>query len=240
MNRQSAFAVACAVSATTALGVVASPAGAIDLKQLIDTNDMIVSGDKKFSDFFFSATCDALSECSPIEANDIEVNPIVDGMGNFGINFNGVFRAISGVINDVELRYTVEVTDPNYWISAVHLDADFNENDGIVNITETLNDMSGNRLGQIEVDNDPTSPVGLPPAWVDLTTPAKKLLVKKDIGFVGFNEKGESQPVFFSIVDQTFSQKRETVPEPGAVTGLLAIGSLSVGAMLKRHFGKKA
>ena len=253
MNRQSAFAVALAASATAVLGFAAAPApaSAISLKQLIDTNGFIVNGDKKFSEFRFASTCDNVIplECTPFSADQIAVTAVTDPDKNFGIRFNGFFSAPGGHVGDVDLDYTVEVLDPDFWISDVHLDADFNERDGLVNITErfkdmngnpiSLLDMNGNPITALEVDNDPTNDVPFPPAWADLVTPVKKLKVTKDIGFAGFDPVTlEPKSVAFSIVDQTFSQTKD-VPEPAAVGGLLAIGSIGIGAILKRNRQEK-
>ncbi|MEQ9372919.1 MAG: hypothetical protein RIG63_28440 [Coleofasciculus chthonoplastes F3-SA18-01] len=109
---------------------------------------------------------------------------------------------------------------------------------GIVRIGEKVTDpVTGLPLleDNLLVDNlTATTDIGTED-WADLIYPVKKLRVLKDIQLLGTNGKTAS----FTILKQEFSQT-EHVPEPGAVTGLLAIGSLSVGAMLKRHFGKKA
>jgi hypothetical protein len=250
MNRKSAFAVACAVSATAALGVVASPAGATTFtdfvgldKLLMPTTDPLIFesngmdflvDDKLFSNFSVIIGCTPDPDCDsaiqgPLDPGSITVEEwFVDN--NPGIRFSDAFFALEGASIDFLINYTVEALDPNQLISDVHLG--FNgaaTESGFADVVETVRDMNNNILGQLKVNTEENLT-----DWFFLDTPRQKLNITKDILLIGGNEPTAT----ISEIDQTFSQT--PVPEPGTVTGLLAIGSLSVGAMLKRHFGKKA
>jgi len=70
---------------------------------------------------------------------------------------------------------------------------------------------------------------------VDLIGLHKKLKVRKDIELMGFDHVNMTTPeeVSFSILDQEFSQT--TVPEPGTILGLLAVGGLGLVSRFKKQ-----
>lgn len=278
MNRQSAFAVACAVSATAALGVVASPAGAftlapgatiftapVSLDKLVGTNNAFQVDDKIFHNFVFQVACQApgtpgSDTCDDILDDPAPARPIgplnpaditVSGSKNSlspksgpGLTFNDFWRADPGWGYDLLLGFDVHVLDPDKQITDVHLGVVLDRplDNGTIMIGEKVTDIdTGLSLldkGVLAVDNlSSTTDIGTED-WADLIYPVKKLRVLKDIQLLGVDDKTKVlEKATFTGLKQEFSQ---TVPEPGTVTGLLAIGSLSVGAMLKRHFGKKA
>ncbi|MEQ9667608.1 hypothetical protein [Coleofasciculus sp. G2-EDA-02] len=284
MNRQSAFAVACAVSATAALGVVASPAGAFELAPgaTIFTTPVSLDNffnpdgtsndnafqvdDKIFHNFFFQVACQAPGTpadprtCDEIKNLPAVARPIgplnpaditVSGSKNSlspksgpGLTFNDFWRADPGWGYDLLLGFDVHVLDPDKQITDVHLGVVLDRplDNGTIMIGEKVTDIdTGLSLldkGVLAVDNlSSTTDIGTED-WADLIYPVKKLRVLKDIQLLGVDDKTKVlEKATFTGLKQEFSQ---TVPEPGTVTGLLAIGSLSVGAMLKRHFGKKA
>ncbi|MEQ9001436.1 MAG: PEP-CTERM sorting domain-containing protein [Coleofasciculus sp. B1-GNL1-01] len=237
MNRQSAFAVACAVSATTVLGVVASPAGALTL------GEPIIVGEKKFTFTECFIVRGGNQNVSPGSCDDIGILPILGE--HQGISIRSPFIAFDDSSIDVSLEYILEKADPDS--DSLFTDAKLFFNGaftgpGLTNVTETFFDADTDEvIGQFGVTNPPPDLMDPPLETVfpfggdvPFSKHVAKVKVKKDIGLVAF----EGAQANISIIDQTF--KHKDVPEPGTVTGLLAIGSLSVGAMLKRHFGKKA
>ncbi len=251
MSRSSSLFVAVAAATTAVLGLVSSPApaSAANLGQIIQDNGFIINGDKKFSNFkFFGPTCiQPAPQCTPKTPFDVGVNPYTDPFGNLGLIFNDTFHADGGILNDISLQYDVEVLDKAFWISDIHSFVQVNEDEGTVKIDESLFSggqvvpltSNGKVFNVLTVDNKSTTPLIGISNWADLVTPVKKLTVLKDINYKGFDPvTGNPEEVDFTIFTQTFSQKPESVPEPGAVVGLLAIGSFGVSEILKRH--KKA
>ncbi|EDX75580.1 PEP-CTERM putative exosortase interaction domain protein [Coleofasciculus chthonoplastes PCC 7420] len=291
MNRQSAFAVACAVSATAALGVVASPVGAFTLApgatiftapvSLDNFLDQVVNpdgsigwvandnafqvDDKIFHEFVFQTACQAPGTPGSLTCDDIKdlpavarpigpTNPAditVGGSSNqlsldsgHGLLFNDFWKADAGWGYDLALGFDVHIVEgSNKYIKDAHLGfvPEPVLDQGVITISEKITDpVTGVSLldDNLFVDNL-TSTVDGTEDWVDLIYPVKKLRVLKNIRLSGVDDLNPLllEDAEASVIIQEFSQ---TVPEPGAVTGLLAIGSLSVGAMLKRHFGKKA
>jgi len=280
MNRQSAFAVACAVSATAALGVVASPAQAftlapggtlfdldelnsVTLDQLVGDNDIngVQVDDKIFHNFVFVPACQApgtpgtptCEEIMDLPAVDRPVGPFnpaditVAGSSNqlsvnsgHGLLFSDFWKADAGWAYDLVLGFDVHIVEgSDKYINDAHLGfvPEPVLDQGFITISEKITDpVTGVSLldENLFVDNlTSTTDVGTED-WEYLINPVKKARVLKDIKLRGID--GENAEA--SAIIQEFSQT--DIPEPGAVTGLLAIGSLSVGAMLKRHFGKKA
>ncbi|MBE9129058.1 MULTISPECIES: PEP-CTERM sorting domain-containing protein [unclassified Coleofasciculus] len=260
MNRQSAFAVACAVSATAVLGVGASPAEAftlqpgatifttpISLDKLIGTNNAFQVDDKIFHDFVFQTacagpgnlTCDDIVNLppadrpvSPLFPSQVTVGPSenqINLASGIGLFLNDDWRADPGWVYDLAFGFDVHVVeDSDQYIKDAHLKIVGNDT-GTISIIEDISDpISGAVLAKLSASENKTVD------WAEFE-PVKKIRVLKDIQLRGTNgERAE-----FSILIQEFSQTEKT-PEPGTMAGLLAIGSLSIGAMLKRHFAKKA
>lgn len=237
MNRQSAFAVACAVSATAALGVVASPAGAITL------GEPIIVGEKQFTFTKCNIVPGGNQIVNPGSCDDIGIIPILGE--HQGIQIQSPFIAFDDSSIDISLEYILEKVDPDPGSLFTDAKLFFNgafTGPGLTNVTETFFDAdTGEVIGQFGVTNPPPDFMDPPLETVfpfggdvPFSKHVERVKVKKDIGLVAF----EGAQANISIIEQTF--KHKSVPEPGAVTGLLAIGSLSVGAMLKRHLGKKA
>ena len=161
MNRQSAFAVACAVCATAALGVVASPAGAfkladgatlynldggnsITLDQLLGDNfkNGVQVDDKIFHNFVFRTACLGM----PCPTEDSPANPVApvepvsisvsasQGTSGPGLLFNDFWFARSGHAIDIALGFDVHVVEGSgKLINDVHLSfiPDFARNLGL-------------------------------------------------------------------------------------------------------------
>jgi len=235
MIRQRAFAVACAATATTVLGLVATPSQAITLQpgqslnlgELAATQDSFTVGDKQFSGFDCNIAKGGNQLVTPFTCNDIEVLPIFGP--NLGFRLQSVFGAINTSLIDVLVEYMVESLDPGQLISDAHLSFNGSGNPPggfITNVVEQFKDANNNVVGQITVTNPP--PVFQD--WIIFDTPVSKLNVSKDIGLAAFITPAQAN---ISFVDQTFSQT--SVPEPSAMGGLLVFGSLGIGAMLKRR-----
>ncbi|MEQ8996428.1 MAG: PEP-CTERM sorting domain-containing protein [Coleofasciculus sp. B1-GNL1-01] len=233
MNRHTTLAVACAATATAVMGWVATPAQAITLGELVDSGDNFIVGEKKFTFDTCNIVTGGAGLATPFTCDDIEVISIVDGDFT-GFRLQSIFSAINTSLIDVLVEYTLEGVDPGKLFSGAKLafNGDGNPDGGFVTgVTEQFTDMFDNIVGQINVTNPP-------PVFVDEITfdsPVSKLFVSKDIGLAAFVTPAQAN---ISFVDQTFTH--ESVPEPGTVSGLLAIGSLSIGAIVQRRRANKA
>jgi len=235
MLHQRTLAFACAATATAALGFAAAPSQAISLGELIRDNGTLTIGGKEFSNFSFQAAClpgpcpanDSVSNpFSPVNPFDITVGTVTLD-GNFGLKFNDFWNAKPGYGIDNEIGYTVKVLDPSQWIHDIHLGIDPIIGAGTVTVTETVFNSGGTAIGQLLATNESLSTIT---DWANLTEDVQVANVVKDIQLLGTN----GQTAHFTTMTQTFS---DPVPEPSAVGGLLAFGSVGVGFMLKR--GKK-
>jgi hypothetical protein len=103
--------------------------------------------------------------------------------------------------------------------------------EGDLEIMETVRKPDDTVVGQCKVDNHTLA--GLT-CGVDLIGLHKQLKVRKDIELMGFDHEKMTIPeeVSFSILDQEFSQ---TVPEPGTILGLLAVGGLGLVSRFKKQ-----
>ena len=213
-------------SAATIIG------SSVSLASLID-GGTITSGDKTFTSFAYTATGDMPG------AVNVNVIPIQDDDGNFGIRFQGGFTdsAASQGASDALITYKV-AADAFHLISDAHLQGNtaIMGNVGSVGVTETFLPLGqqGEYTMTIydEVVPDPQNPgntVRLTKLmdWVNFHPPVQMLNVQKDIKALA--QPGQAS-ADVSFVDQSFSQI--TVPEP--VTGLLMICG-AVGLGIARH-----
>ncbi len=183
------------------------------LDLLIEEELSITVGDKLFTDFGYASTGDMPS------AAGVNVIPIMDTDGNFGIRFQGAFvdLASSPDGSDALITYKVSVLDDSMQIVGANLQGnpallgDF----GSISVVESfLPDVD---TVVLEIFDDEF--LGL--QMTDTTTlddPTSMLLVQKDISAIAVGEQGEGTATL-SFVDQTFIQ----VPEPTAL-GLLSLG----------------
>ena len=186
----------------------------------------VVSGDKVFSNFFYSNS-DGLLPSSGI----VVVSGIASG-GNYGIEFTGAGSApafsISGanVFADAAFGYTVTVDDPTMRITDGHLSI----TGGVTGaqsyafLSESLAPLTGtgkSMSAYYNLGGDQTSDM------VALDTPGTTAIdVSKDL--VLQDGAGASDSATVSTIGQFYSQN---VPEPGIValcvgmgfTGLLAV-----------------
>jgi PEP-CTERM motif len=189
----------------------------------------LIVGDKKFTQFGFTSTGDMPG------AAGVNVVPIQDDLGNFGIRFQGLFidLASSQGGSDALITYDVEVTDPNKYISDAHIQGNpalpGPGRHGAVIISETFLPLGPNGEYTMTIYDD--EGVALPKLadWVDFDPPVKALHVQKDIGIIAV--AGFTSPSF-SFVDQTFSQIE--VPEPATLL-LTLFGMVSLIGCARRR-----
>ena len=213
------FSVALLVLAGSLLSGVCSAAmilgDAIPLSELVDNPGAAVQvGDKLFTVFTYHSTGDMPA------ASGVNVIPIEDDLGNFGIRFQGAFVDVpsSQGGSDALITYDVEVTDPLRLISDAHLIGnpallgDF----GSISVTETFLPLGNNGEYTLTIFDDESLPNPVLAAWVDFIPPVRKLSVQKDILAIATQN---SQTATLSFVDQTYSQI--IIPEPVSILLLL-------------------
>jgi len=226
MLRKSTLALAC--TAATFVGLASAPAQAatFSLGDLIKNNSTITIGDKAFSDFSCTLSRGGAGITTPFNCDQINVTTTTVG-GNYALEFQSGFFSTGGTFLDALLGYTVKVLDPTMWINNIGLS--FNgvtTGDGFTNVAETVANSGGTTIGAATV----TAPTPLS-TLISLNEPVKEAKVKKDIFLTG----GSSGTASISVIDQWFVQKKVEVPEPGTVSGALAIGAFGVGMMLKKR-----
>lgn len=236
MDRMSAFRVV-SVGVVLPLLFAAPPAAAssislddpailgtpIVLQTLIGQGSVQV-GDKLFDQFFYSSTGDMP------DASGVNVIPIVDAYGNYGLRFQGGFVDLYGDgPSDALISYRVTVTEPGFLISDVHLSGNPSvfgkkchssrygcQASGVLGVTETfLLDDPFTELVIYDIDPGPSQLVD----WALLTTPLQTLHVQKNI--LAFADKKKTVATL-SFIDQTFSQVT-AIPEPSTIS-LLIVG----------------
>jgi hypothetical protein len=229
MYRMSAFSVASVVGVVLLAGAV-SPAAAsticpFTLGDLIAEDRSITVGDKLFDQFGYSQTGDMP------DAFGVNVLPITDSAGNFGLRFQGGFVDLfGGGPSDALITYRVTVTDPNFRISDVHLAGNpavigpEGEESGLIGVAETFLPEDPSTMLVI-FDSEPGSTQLID--WA-LTGPVPLLHVQKDI--IAFADV-EGNAATLSFVDQTFSQV--AVPEPSTVS-LLILGIAALWGLRRK------
>jgi len=188
------------------------------LSELISSEGTIESGDIDFSNFGYAATGDMPS------SDRVNVIPLLDDDGNYGIRFQGGFVDLPGKgASDALISYDVTVTAPDLTLSGAHLSGNIVENDGSGSVTETflpIFDLTDEVLRIPTGDNRLSDGIMFPE-----TVAYTELRVQKNILMIA---TGEDQ-VDMSFVDQSFAQ----VPEPTGVV-LLMLGLFSIGCIIKR------
>ncbi|MDY6784098.1 MAG: PEP-CTERM sorting domain-containing protein [Cyanobacteriota bacterium] len=224
-------------------------------KAFVANDNAFQVGDKIFHNFFFSPAClpgpcpnedSPFNSVSPVNPSSITVAGDFASQGFPQINFNDFWRAAPGNEFDLFFGFDVHVLDDNQAITDVHLSfvgpsgtPDDIVDGGQVLIEERIFDFNGMSL--LASGDDPlladnltaTTNIGFDD-WAELIRPVQKLRVRKNIQLRGVDDidptKGEEAR--FTGLIQGFDQ--EPVPEPGTMSGLLALGSMGIGAMLKR------
>lgn len=208
--------------------IIGSP---VALSTLVAPGGSIVVGDKTFTNFSYSPTGDMPPAIS------VNVIPITDDAGNFGIRFQGAFIDTTGVPGGSDALIDYHVTaDSSHRISDAHLQGNPARLGtlGSMSVTETFLPLGANGQNTMTIYDDQNFAT---PKLVDNTvfaTPVQSLSVQKDIlalAKVDPNSPTAPQTVTLSFVDQTFSQI--TVPEP-ATAVLMFAGVIGFGLLRRR------
>lgn len=189
----------------------------------------VIVGDKKFTQFGYTSTGEMP------DAGGVNVVPILDDLGNYGIRFQGLFMdlASSQGGSDALITYDVEVTDPTKLISDAHLQGNpilpGPGRHGAVIVAETFLPLGPNGQYNMTIYDD--EGVAQPKLidWVYFNPPVRALHVQKDIGIIAV--AGFQSPSL-SFIDQTFSQIQ--VPEPAALLMSL-VGMVSLAGVARRR-----
>ncbi|MEQ9358036.1 PEP-CTERM sorting domain-containing protein [Coleofasciculus chthonoplastes] len=233
------WAIAAAVTGVTVVGTLAAPAQAITLGEI--GNGFLDVGDKRFSNFQCALSTSDMALLVPNSCDEIKINTIENSP--FGIDIQGPFSVTNFASPDTEfletlISFDVEALDPTKAIDSINLA--FNgafAGNGKASVKETAR-VDGTIVAELMVSNpyeggsDLQDPA-LEGEDFDLATPYKKLNITKEIRVEA--EAGGSAEI--SSIVQTYDQTE--VPEPGTIGGLLAVGSLGVGSILKQLKQKK-
>jgi hypothetical protein len=204
------------VSTSTAATIIGP---AVQLSTLIPPGGgTVVAGDKTFSNFSYLATGDM-----PAAVN-VNVVPIIDDLGNYGVRFQGAFIDTTGVAggSDALITYTVTAAS-GMLISGARMEGNparlgpF----GSISAVDTFLPLTQIPPYRLRIFDDQNLGIQM----VDTTafTPTQSLNVQKDIlGLAKMNPSDPNQPstVTMSFVDQTYIQ----IPEPAACLLLATAG----------------
>lgn len=200
-------------TASQAATIIGTP---VQLSTLVGnpTGTMLV-GDKLFENFGYTFTGDMPS------AAGVNVVPIQDDLGNYGIRFQGAFVDLASSVggSDALITYRVTATGEGLLISDAHLAGNPNllGTTGSVSVTETFLPLGANGEYTMQIFDDEQQPDS--PQLTDSTVfavPVKSLNVQKDILIHAGNQSGT-----LSFVDQTFSQIPEATTFTLAFVGLV-------------------
>ncbi len=230
MFRQSALAIFGTTVTTTAM--LAAPVGAVSLQSLIDSDGTLTAAGHEFSGFF----CDISFEgepTSPGSCDEIEVITLGEG-----IKFQADFFAGENTFIDVLLGYTVESLAPEGMIEGIGLafDGGFT-GDGLATVVETISDPDNDDeiVAQFSVSNsdeltDLSDPDFEPDSQgdFDFIRPVKRAEVTKDIFLTAFDGTAS-----ISMITQTYDD--EVVPEPGTISGLIALGLFGTASFWRKQ-----
>jgi hypothetical protein len=212
-------------SAATIIGTT------VTLSSLLTPGGTITAGDKTFSNFTYNFTGNMPT---PVNVNVI---PITDNSGNFGVRFQGAFidSTLSAGGSDALITYDV-TADAAHLISDAHIEGNTARMGagGSISVTDTFLPLGGSGEFTMKIYDDQTIN---PPKLIDntvFTTPMKTLSVQKDILGLALTDPnaGNGTTVTLSFVDQTYSQI--TIPEPAA-TILLLGGVFGFTAFRRRN-----
>ncbi len=206
--------------------------GSISLSQLVGANGLSVRvGDKLFSNFGFGYIDTDLDTGDDLQPSMVVVSPL-DSQDGFGLEFQLPLVAVSNVIKDVTLKFSVEVVNSINLISDAHLGftssvmgvatADISEN-------ISTNGFLVGSIASLSVDNP-----GDPPVFSDsvvFSEPQAKIWVQKDISAFAFGS-GLNDRALISIIVQTFSQ----IPEPSTI--VLSVAAVVTLFLVKRRPGR--
>jgi hypothetical protein len=201
-------------SASQAATIIGTP---VQLSTLVgNPTGTVLVGDKLFENFGYTFTGDMPS------AAGVNVIPILDDLGNYGIRFQGAFVDLLSSVggSDALITYKVTATAEGKLISDAHLAGNPNllGTTGSVSVTETFLPLGAGGEYTMEIYDDEQNPDA--PKLVDSTVfavPVKSLNVQKDILIHAGN-----QSATLSFVDQSFSQIPEATTVTMALIGLVS------------------
>lgn len=184
-------------------------------------------GDKLFDNFGYSSTGDMPN------AAGVNVVPIQDDAGNFGIRFHGAFIDLPSSFNgsDALITYRVSVTDPLYQIKAAHLQGNPNVlgSVGSISVTETFLPLGAGGEYTMQIFDDENINQAVLVDSTEFNPRVTSLNVQKDILALALPN---SQSVTLSFVDQTFEQ--EIIPEASTIV-LLVSGAVGLVTLRRRQ-----
>ena len=171
----------------------------------------LIEGDKKATYVPKTAAPDPLN---PIGAEAVDTVTL----SFMGDEYNFIYSALPGAIdnnsNSGSFTYTIEVTDPNKFLTGVALDSD---------VTATNNKIE-KTFAEIPLVLTSTNGSADPLSGFYSIAPIKKLTVTDTIT----NNPGEA---LFTL-SNAYTQ---SVPEPGTILGLLAVGGLGMVSRFKKQ-----
>lgn len=225
-NLMLATAIGPGTATSWAATIIGSP---VALSTLLQPDQTMTVGDKTFSEFEYTFTGEMPGPTL------VNVIPIQDDDGNYGIRFQGGFMDLpsSPGASDALITYMVEAGE-GFLISDAHLQGNPNAlgATGSISVTETFLPLGQQGEYTMEIFDDENLEEAVLVDWVYFLPPVKKLNVQKDILAIAVNT---GQSVTMSFVDQTFSQ----IPEPATVL-LLITGVLVIGIGHRRNFAGRA
>jgi hypothetical protein len=225
---RSLFALAIGLWSTS--GFAGTIGTSVQLSALLEPDATMVVGDKTFSEFEYSFTGEMPGPSL------VNVIPIQDDDGNYGIEFQGGFMDLpsSPGASDAKISYMVEA-GPGRLISDAHLAGNPNVlgDVGSISVTETFLPLGQGGEYTMEIFDDENDNGAKLMDWVDFVPPVKKLNVQKDILAIAVDG---SQSVTLSFVDQTFSQTPEPVTFVSVIGGVFVIGLVRRRRGLRRGF----
>ena len=179
-------------------------------------------GDKLFTDFTYHITG------TMPDATGVNVLPIQDMDGNFGIRLQGGFVDLpGGGSSDAVVTFNVTALNRTQLIIDAHLAANVALlGPGLASVTETFLPLFPT-MSLLVYD---TPGAILLTDSVDFGTPVRTLPVQKDIILFSAADAGQAGFASLSFVDQTFSQ----IAEPSTIS-LIGLASMFLGAMYMRR-----
>lgn len=222
-----AFLFSSAANFSSAATILGPP---VPFDSLLAPDASILVGDKLFEDFTYAPTGDMPP------AAGVNVIPILDDWGNYGIRFQGAFIDTPGTLggSDALITFNVTATDPKLLISDAHLAGNtVLRGIGLASVTETFLPLFEDML--VVFDSPGSHDLQ---EEVVFGTPVRTLPVQKDILMLSLGSLANGDFAIMSFVDQTFSQvpdpNQNEIAEP-ATLGLASLVGLFFGAIYMRR-----
>jgi hypothetical protein len=207
------------------IGVIGTP---ISLTTLLVDGETLTVDDKVFSEFEYTFTGEM-----PAPAG-VNVIPIQDSDGNFGIRFQGGFMDLPSSQGPSDALIEYNVASTGRLISDAHLIGNPNVlgDVGSISVTETFLPLGPGGQYTMEIFDDENLNMAVLMDQVFFMPPVQMLSVQKDILAIAV---AGSQSVTLSFVDQTFSQIPEPITLASLIAGVIAIGLVRRGRSRPHH-----